>query len=835
MRYTLDKGILSKKAGFFLIFLLCAVTVSAQNVIYDNFESGGYSGWWKEESPYYVVIDNNSYVNDTSSLQIDGITGAPVEVTRRNISGLNVTRYYNLSFVVYWDNDIQYQAFGTASSDGYGTSANRILYCINNPWHQITCNGQLVHTISANDKHNYRFQFDNTTESILVYVNGVYTGDNLSYLNTKPFGEFFFGVGHTITGTEVYLDNFIVQDETVVTVNDWPNLIVKAYDYEDNSTVTNFTVRLENMTNFTTTNGTVIIGNTTADTYTYNVTYNDYFNVTNNVSTTLVLNNTDYTELVYPWAAEIKFRGFQALTNFSVGEANFSIGGVTNTTNQTFYLKANGTRTVDFYKLGSDYLNTTQSLTVSALDNRTVHLYNLYDGAIYVHVFNNWSQEWVNNFDATIQQSTYGYWNTTSTTNGTVIFTGIIQGINYTVNASPDLSQYNPPPSSANIYLNTSTYNQTFNVTPFNSVNFTFRYYNDTLIVGEMINLTIINSVEAFTNNTTTGYYEVDLLSPDNYELRTESAPFLDRKYFFVVTNQSTQTVDVYLTLNTSTELQVFRVLDTTNQEVTGAVLRVYRETTAGSNLWTNYAEEITNAEGKTNVYLEKGINNYYRFAVSVNGSAKQIYPSLAYYTSKTNFISGVSETVEIVVLLDSTTTTDYYSDLYGVVTDMGFIGNDTVYYTWLDAQNTISGATLIIKGKYLDNSTTYETISVDSSTATSGNLTYNFTVINDTIYQIYGYINYSSYDIITDTETKSYGIDVVVDKNTGLLFSVIILVVAALITIYLGVLLSAVLTIAMLVFTNLVGFTDFPTTVITSLLALAIILLINYSKKDDD
>ncbi|MCJ7611725.1 MAG: serine/threonine-protein kinase, partial [Candidatus Aminicenantes bacterium] len=57
-------------------------------------------------------------------------------------------------------------------------------------------------------------------------------------------------------------------------------------------------------------------------------------------------------------------------------------------------------------------------------------------------------------------------------------------------------------------------------------------------------------------------------------------------------------------------------------------------------------AEEITNAEGKANTYLIKGINNYYRFAVFVNGTAKLIYPNLLYYTSKTNFIVGVTETV---------------------------------------------------------------------------------------------------------------------------------------------------------------------------------------------
>lgn len=339
--------------------------------------------------------------------------------------------------------------------------------------------------------------------------------------------------------------------------------------------------------------------------------------------------------------------------------------------------------------------------------------------------------------------------------------------------------------------------------------------------------------MEAWTNTTSVGYINISLLTPDSYELRVVNENYTDRTIYFTVTNRSTQNLTVYLVPNASTEYQVFHIIDTTNSDVTGAILRVEKETPSGTTLFTNHAEQITNAEGKATVYLEKGVFNYYRFSVLINGTPQQIYPSGAYVTSKTSFISALNEEVEIVIDTGLVDTTDYYNDLYGVVTNIGIIG-DTVWFYWLDGQNTISGGKLVIKGKYLDNTTSYETIDVQTLSASTGNLTYAFTPINNTIYEANGYIVYSTYDLLTDTTKKSYNVTANVDENIGLLYAAGILLITALLTITFGVMLSAVLTVLMLVFTNLVGFTNLPVTVITSLIALIIILLVRITKNDE-
>lgn len=607
------------------------------------------------------------------------------------------------------------------------------------------------------------------------------------------------------------------------------NLRINAHDYYDNTSIDNFTLTLANSTSFTTTNGTVylnnVTGNLTFDLTSINGDTGVYFNLTD--QWVYASNTTE--RYYYPYQGLVSFDAYKAITGASISGVTFYVNGTAATS--PLKIKAGLNYLVWAEKAG--FFNKSSYFNVTALDNKTISLTGLYDTIVNITAVSAWTGTNINTFNITATQSTYGFSTSASTTNGTIRLSGLVKGLNYLFTITPNTSLFNP--SSATINPNAQLYNYSFTLYPYNSFNFSFAYYNDTLIKHQ-INVTIIGSDDANNYTTTTGYLNLSALEADFYELRTEATNFSDRKYFFTVTNYSTQTHTIYLALNASTELQVFRILDTTNQEVTGAVLRVQKETVYGSNLYSNYAEELTNAEGKTNVYLEKGINNYYRFSVVVNGSVKKIYPSLQYYTSKTNFISGVSETVEIVILLEDTTTTDYYNDVYGLVTSMGFYGGgNKVYYSWIDGQNAIEGAAIIIEGKFLDNSTSYEIISVNTSGSTTGNLTYTFTPVNNTIYNILGYINYSGYDLLTDTRVKSYTVTKNVDKNTGLLFAVAILVVTALITIYLGVLLSAVLTFLMIIFTNLVGFTNLPTTVITSLLALAIILLIRVSKGEDE
>ena len=608
-----------------------------------------------------------------------------------------------------------------------------------------------------------------------------------------------------------------------------PTLNIQAKDALDNTSISNFTVTLENGSSYSTTNGVLsIIVNNITD-YDYNLTfvygaYGAYFNVSG-----LNINVTDLsTHYSYPTASQsvISFAAYEIATNNSLGGSTFSVNGTTNT---SFILKEGSNYIVTAVNAG--YFDKNLSFSVAAFDNKTLNIEAIGNGFINVTANDNFSGGKVNIFSATINfNNTYNY--TNSTTNGEILFP-ILRNINYTISLTA--GSYISP-ADQEINASSAVNNVTFSVAPSNSINISFYFINNTLIIGEQINATIINTNASQTSTTTSGVMAFSLLIPDDYELRATAADFLDRKYFFTIANFSTQSVHVYLfqnITNITTELQVFRILDTSNTEVTGAILKIEKETIAGSNLYSNYGEEITNAEGETNVYLEKGISHNYRFAVVVDGALTTIYPTGNTYTSTTNFISGVSETVEIVVNRAETAPVDYITPLYAVSTSSGR-SNDTVWCSWIDGQNGISGATMEITARYLDNSTGQELINTQTSIATSGNLTYTFTPINDTIYTMSCYINYPSYDSLEETLIHAYTLTKTVDKNTGLLYAVGILAVAATLTVVFGVLVSSILTFAMLAFTGLVGFTSFPLTVITSLIALAIILFVRGRKNDE-
>jgi len=310
---------------------------------------------------------------------------------------------------------------------------------------------------------------------------------------------------------------------------------------------------------------------------------------------------------------------------------------------------------------------------------------------------------------------------------------------------------------------------------------------------------------------------------PNDYEVRLSSDNYSTTSAFYHLTTISDYNQSIYMTSNDSLEYQSIQVLDTGNQELSGAVVRMQKELIGESGNWITVNELTTNANGKVFMPLIKDVLTYYRFSIIIDGVAQIIDNTDTVYTSKTNFISDLEETVTIVVRSAALEDLDYIDELYGVVYN-GYIINDTAVFEFLDATNTLGGATLRISAKYLGNSYDYELISEETITSNSGNLTYLMTPINNTIYKIEGILHYNDFDKLVFETTKDYDVDVITDKNTGLLIAVIILLVVAFLTRFLGVLISGIATFSMLTITNIFQFTDIPITVITSLVALIII-----------
>lgn len=615
--------------------LIAVLPVLADSVINDTFETGAYPGWWQTESPYYIVLDNTSKLNGSNSIDVSGTAVGAIEITIRNISGINSTRYHNISWVMEWQEDRQYQAFGIASSDGYNTAANRVMYCINNPWHSITCNGDVIETVSAGDISNYRFEFDNTTESILVYINGVYTGDNLSYLNSKPSAEFFYGVSNTYTGTEAYIDNFVVQDEQVPPPQH-PNMYVRAYDLYDNSTVNDFTVRLDNMTNYTTSNGTVILANFTIGAYTYNVTYPDYFNVTNNITTNLTQNDTDYYELVYPHQVEVRFRGFDLFSD-QEQNFNFTVNGTTQESNETFNLTA---AYFTYTAHSTGYFNKSGNYTFTALDNITINVSDMYTTKLLISPRDIINNNTIDEANITLQNSTYSWSSSVSNvTNATFNVTpgtyrlyinatdrvNLIENITITDTGNTTYYAYMYAYNSLWVYA----YNQadlssitTFNVTVYDGANNT--YYNETNV----------------------GVAQFDNITSGNYTVEVSAPGYTTASYSVVMTDNSFQSLDAYLT--SSGDTFIFTVKDEdTNGLVESAGIAQYRLINASYTLVSSQNTDIT---GRAQFSYLEGIE--YRFIITKSG-----------YITKTFLLTILFDDYIVLLEPNITTNPDVFTD----------------------------------------------------------------------------------------------------------------------------------------------------------------------------
>lgn len=342
-------------------------------------------------------------------------------------------------------------------------------------------------------------------------------------------------------------------------------------------------------------------------------------------------------------------------------------------------------------------------------------------------------------------------------------------------------------------------------------------------LITKNVTVKVFNNDNSFLTSTTTGITKFPIMIPNTYEVRLSLDNYSSTSAFYYLTTVSDYNQSIYMTSNESLEYQTIQVLDTGNQELSGAVVRMQKELIGDSGNWITVNELTTNANGKVFMPLIKDVLTYYRFSVIIDGEAQIIDNTETVYTSKTNFISGLEETVTIVVRSGSLEDLDYINELYGVVYQ-GYILNDTAVFEFLDATNTLSGATLRISAKYLGDSYVYELVSEETVTSNSGNLTYEMTPINNTIYKIEGILHYDELDKLVFETTKEYDVDVIADKNTGLLIAVIILLVVAFLTRFLGVLISGIATFSMLAITNIFQFTDIPITVITSLIAIVII-----------
>lgn len=612
-----------------------------------------------------------------------------------------------------------------------------------------------------------------------------------------------------------------------------PNSInVTIKDEWTNTSLSNFSVLVASTGNiFNTENGVVAVFSDSA-TDTLTIIKEGYFNqtITHNMSNDLLQDIHQN---------EVTFNATQLITGNYLTGVSFIVDGL----NTTTWHVNEGTHNITATKSG--YWPLSSTFNVTTLENTSKLIEDMYNAIINITV-----REFISNNSVSDFNITTDYGVTLSSNNNSFIELPIIQNtsvryLNLSNNLGNQFATVKDYPVSTSVFSSA----ETIFVYTFNSVLLSI-YDAATLLLIDDRNVTIstINNISSFTNMTDTGEIVVDFLSPTNYELRFNATNYNTRSVFVTVLNDSTQNVSVYMTMtsNATTEIQVVEVFDTSNSEVEGAIVWLQKEVIGGSSQWITVQEAQTDFEGKTSVFVERDTSVFYRFAVVYDGAAVPILPTRNLFTGQTSFIPAVTETVRLIVDLE-TASSDPLPDRLGITSNLtyanyndgsGIPNNNTVVCSWVDARNSIIGARLLITGRYLLNGTTFDTISDTTTNTTFGTINYTFTPINNTIYEIKCYAVYTGRQVLLETDMKEFNVTVVVERNTGLLYAVLVLMVVALLTVPFrrdyGIVVSAVLTLSSLFILTIFGILQIPTAIITSLIAFAIIIFVKVKGNND-
>lgn len=715
----------NKKAYVFCIITMFLITIAGASAA-------------DSQSVYYNAGDYYSGSNRTSftgSIVNDGVysIGIRFKLDSGALASSNgifsptstsTSKWYSNSYI----NNIDKLNFFTHDSDGGVVSTNAVSEEV---WYSVV--------MVANNTEKYLFSNN------AVFGNTSYSSANTAnYANPRYLGystvttTYFNGYIYDYTEWDDNLDRneisnwFNCGETTGCGTPENPSLQVKAFDYWDNSSINDFNVTLSSTT-YGTTNGTLIISNLSIGTYYYNVTYlTNYFNVTQDVSTNLAANDTTYTEMVYPYASDIKFRAYELITGNEIS-ANFTLDSTTKTENESFYLST-GSYTVTTNS--ASYYEKNKSFNVSSLDNKTVSVTGLYDAKYFVSPRDVLNNNTISEANITISNATIAY---TITVNNVTNSTFNITSGDYTLT----ITATNRTIYEENISISSGETTKYAYMYAYNSL-WVYAYRQSDNVAIQNFNVTVSNATTQYTANGSAGVARLSLIPSGNYDVAISATGYVSANYVVVMTDNSFQTLNAYL--SASTDTFIFTVKDkNTNGLIEG--ISITQKRFINSTL-TTIASKTTDITGRTQFTYENGIE--YTFIASGTG-----------YESKTFTLEVLFN--EYTLLLDPTIVvneTIFIDDVFILKKDYNFVnGSSWVAYEFnsqlgsLEYYNVTTilpnGTTTTTSGSSALGSTINN--SIDATSALFGDvatvvLTYKSSLNNDekVITHTYPFIDYA-------------------------------------------------------------------------------------------
>lgn len=536
----------------------------------------------------------------------------------------------------------------------------------------------------------------------------------------------------------------------------------------------------------------------------------------------IITYNNSYYNFDGDWETVI-FIGREKVTNNIINNFAVQYGPNTNTTTNgstTIIINGTGYQTINFTNTDG-YYNGTYTANYSATNSP----YNIemYNHKLIFRANDTLASIPVNNFYIQVNMSSYGFSVDGTTTNGTLTF-NLTQGLNYTSLITSAGYARTTANHTELATLNSSFYYQLY---PFNSIRFNIYNASNLNLLNQTVVVKLIGENSTQQNSTSTGLLNLPLLDPGDYEFRFSSVGFNTRGLFLTVLNDSTSSIDVYMTENKTTELQIIQVVDTGNVEVEGAIVWLQLEKNGSENDFITVAHAKTDFNGLVGVYVDRDPSIFYRFAVIIDGEPVPIMPNENYFTGKTFFIPGVTETIQLIVNLETELTT-FLNDIFGIYTSLTY-DEDTylIDYNWIDGRSLVEGGNLLVFARYSNVTMNYVLVHNTTLNGTSGSLNYSIVPLNNTIYKVQGLVFRNNKYYLTDELTFSFEDEGPTDKNSGLLLAVFIIAGISLLTARFGPLVCALSTVGGLALSGILGLVIMPTALINTFFAFVIIIFL--------
>ena len=625
----------------------------------------------------FINLDGGTTnTNDVAFLYYD--VGSPYFQFAFRESGKGV--YWSADIDTYLDDEFHhfitiYDGGSKSSASSYDLYIDGSLYTTGKTVAGI---GSVALTnVIGSDKSKTTGYMDGIIDELFVTSEAL-TSDNVDYLYN----------GGDPTGSQQY----------PFTPVDTPSFEVSAVDFWNDSAINTFWAKIDG-TNYTTTNGTITTTLLENDTGTYTLEVGGtgtYFKETyNNIAVT-----TSYEAVLHQ--TETSFNSFEYITNNTLNssETNYTIDGQLNT---TFYLPA-GTHTVLVEPLG--YYAKNYTFNVSALDQDTLNVTDLYNSQVTINLNDIITGEViVKNSTIIISNSTYGFNETYTNTNGTF---------------NLNLTQLNYSITYFAIDYATTINNFTINST-LQEVNFS-GYANNSVWINAfdsstgatltVFNVEIYDLNNSYTANDTSGVAMFSDVPSGVYTVSVTRSGYSTAVYGLTMTGGSHQTINAYMDLDSANTVD-FTMKDLVSGSLLEDVDISQYRTINGS--WTLVSSKETDLTGRARFTYITSIE--YKFIFSVTG-----------YTTKTATLIPLfdSYTVRLTsTVIEEPDTTGYYITV-----------SPSLFY-----DETLNNLTFIISsaGGTIESYTvniTAPNVSIENDylTANGGEHAYNFTISGGTI-----------------------------------------------------------------------------------------------------